>query len=1019
VTKRNQARIMRTAAGLVPILALVALLLSLAPVPAAHGIGPPPAGTPTPVIPDSPSESAPFPLKAPWSAGQTWCAGGGGCPGNTYSDWHKAWDFNRVGADDSGELIFPVYEGTITNISQDGYEEISCTNGQGCIKVASGGAWQVIIEHQYNGVYYYSLYLHLQTDPRTDPSIYVQEGQKVYWGTPIGRCDNTGCSCGSHLHLAMWKLSGGTPVAIRPEPMEGDNLWGGRNIVSTNSGCSAPPTNPTSISSSTHTPSVWSTNRNVTVQWSGATGNVDAYSWEWTTDPSTVPDQSAEGDGNASSTTSPSLFDGSNWWFHIRARCGGSQWASGAAHYGPFWIAADPDTTPPNNPSSVSSTSHTPNVWSTNDRITMQWSGATDPQPPLHPSGVAGYSWSWTTGNNDLPDTIMDVGGSSQTSPPLPDNANWWFHIRTRDVKGNWNPGAVHAGPYRVDSHKPSNPTAVVEQHGAPNGVWQNTVRDPAFTWSGASDGTGSGVQGYLYYWGTAADGDPATWTTGASYDPGAVAPADGYATYHLQLRTRDNVNLTSDPATFFTLRYDGSAPTGSFTINNGSAVAYQVAVNLDITAQDTGSGVASLRLSNDGVNWGDWQPYASRVAWTLPSINHITTTVRLQLRDGAMNPSVVYTQAIYLDLTAGKPRSANYQVWTDTQIGAGGWRMSSGYRLHSTTGQVVAGSGVASTAYQLDSGYEGAWPAQPAGAPPPESYRLLQSVVGSSGGLHTSSSYTLQGTQGQPSYPPGPPTSTHYQLTSGYWAVAGVKPSPTPTSTPTPTPTQTPTPTASPTPSPTPTATPPPTYFGVSINDAALYTHNDRVVLTLDAPYAVEMMISNDGGFGGAYWQAYSFTRTWQIDHYQNYVIPRHVYVRFKDAGGQIYGNFSDDIIYDPIPPLTASVEIVETMGRDEASSTATYRLHLSCQDDNSGAAEMVIVKVPKIVTESHTAVIEYSASDWEPYTAYRDVVCDDAHTIAVLFRDRAGNVSQPFWAPLTETHTIYLPLVAKSYQP
>ena len=152
----------------------------------------------------------------------------------------------------------------------------------------------------------------------------------------------------------------------------------------------------------------------------------------------------------------------------------------------------------------------------------------------------------------------MDTTRSSVTSAPLSDGANWYFHIRTMDHAGNWNGGAVHVGPYRIHTTAPSNPTTATETHGAGNNTWQRTVSDPAFTWSGASDGSGSGIAGYYVYWGTNPSGTSSTWRTSASYDPGAVTSP---SVYYLRVQTKDNAGNTSGWQTLFTFRY---APDGA-----------------------------------------------------------------------------------------------------------------------------------------------------------------------------------------------------------------------------------------------------------------------------------------------------------------------------------------------------------------------------------------------------------------------------------------------------------------------
>ncbi len=109
------------------------------------------------------------------------------------------------------------------------------------------------------------------------------------------------------------------------------------------------------------------------------------------------------------------------------------------------------DTTPPNNPGSVESPSHTVTEWSNDDAVTVNWSGASDSG-----SGVHGYSVFWDESSATIPDTTIDTTGGSAASPVLDDGDSHYFHVRARDSVGNWATGAVHLGPFYVDATAPS-----------------------------------------------------------------------------------------------------------------------------------------------------------------------------------------------------------------------------------------------------------------------------------------------------------------------------------------------------------------------------------------------------------------------------------------------------------------------------------------------------------------------------------------------------------------------------------
>jgi hypothetical protein len=250
-------------------------------------------------------------------------------------------------------------------------------------------------------------------------------------------------------------------------------------------GCHGAPPNPTS---SSHT-SAWSNDRTVDVTWSGASDSgsgVDGFSYSWTQSADGgEPDYLKDAEETATGTTSPELADGS-WWFHLRTRDNAGNWSE-ATHLGPFSI----DTTAPWNPT-LSSPSHTPNVWSNDPTVEAAWTGASDGH-----SGVDGYAYSWTQQAASDPGMTKSAeeSASATTSPSLADG-NWWLHLRTRDNAGNWS-AAVHLGPFRIDTIAPANPTLSSSSHAVD--AWSNDSTVDV-SWSGAVD-SGSGVDGYSYAW--------------------------------------------------------------------------------------------------------------------------------------------------------------------------------------------------------------------------------------------------------------------------------------------------------------------------------------------------------------------------------------------------------------------------------------------------------------------------------------------------------------------------------------
>ena len=113
-----------------------------------------------------------------------------------------------------------------------------------------------------------------------------------------------------------------------------------------------------------------------------------------------------------------------------------------------------PDTTPPNDPTNLNSSSHTTASWSNDNTVDLSWTAATDPGTPS--SGVDGYSYTWDTTPDTVPDTTKDIEetATSLTSAVLADGNSHYFHTRTVDNAGNWT-STLHLGPFYIDATDP------------------------------------------------------------------------------------------------------------------------------------------------------------------------------------------------------------------------------------------------------------------------------------------------------------------------------------------------------------------------------------------------------------------------------------------------------------------------------------------------------------------------------------------------------------------------------------
>lgn len=219
--------------------------------------------------------------------------------------------------------------------------------------------------------------------------------------------------------------------------------------------------------------------------------------------PSGLPDTTAE----VTHTTDPhtftgaSLADGSGSFFHLRT-CDTAGNCSGAAHLGPYRI----DTTAPEAPTGLMSTSHTAGVWSASPVVTMSWTPGSDAL-----SGLDGYAYELSPASAPACSRSknLEEGVTGLVSEPLADGT-WWFHLCAVDVAGNWSP-AVTAGPFLIDRALPTNPTSLA----SPSHTLSTWSSDPTVEvqWSGAADG-GSGVAGYSLLFDDEAPGGPPTFLT-------------------------------------------------------------------------------------------------------------------------------------------------------------------------------------------------------------------------------------------------------------------------------------------------------------------------------------------------------------------------------------------------------------------------------------------------------------------------------------------------------------------------
>ncbi len=212
---------------------------------------------------------------------------------------------------------------------------------------------------------------------------------------------------------------------------------------------STPPSNSSVVNSPSHVVGVWDDSTAINANWNDAfdaTSGIYAYYYEVTNSPSTLPDLAStttSGNSGVGSATS----DGQSWYFHLRARDWAGHLAADAVHLGPFWV----DITNPTNPPTLSSSTHTPAVWSNDPTIYVHWTAGSDGDG----SGVAGYWYSWRTYQETDP-TASNTAGQNANSPVLGTGNSWYFNLRTRDNVGHRATDTLHLGPFFIDTIAPT-----------------------------------------------------------------------------------------------------------------------------------------------------------------------------------------------------------------------------------------------------------------------------------------------------------------------------------------------------------------------------------------------------------------------------------------------------------------------------------------------------------------------------------------------------------------------------------
>ena len=299
--------------------------------------------------------------------------------------------------------------------------------------------------------------------------------------------------------------------------------------------------------SDSHEIGKWSRNNRVNVHWNpaqDASSGIKGYSVLWDGAPGALPDEKIDVSDHETVLASEPLDDG-RYYFHIRSVDNTGNWASTAAHAGPFLI----DTSPPGSVTDLMSNSYMPGQWSRDDTVIVSWKAADDLG-----SGIDGYSILWDDFVGTMPDNSMNMGKktSAAISPPLESGGDhaYYFHIRSVDNAGNWTPHAQHLGPFMIDTEPPPKIEGLVSTSHKPDEWSPQTSVD--ITWAPGKDDV-SGIAGYEWrvLWDTEirrrgdtetrGHGDAETWEFAAlPFQPPLHIPQLGDGLWYIHVRAVD-----------------------------------------------------------------------------------------------------------------------------------------------------------------------------------------------------------------------------------------------------------------------------------------------------------------------------------------------------------------------------------------------------------------------------------------------------------------------------------------------
>jgi len=265
------------------------------------------------------------------------------------------------------------------------------------------------------------------------------------------------------------------------------------------------------------------------------------------------------------------------------------------------------DTTAPAKPAVTSSTHPGGSLWYNSTVASIRWTA------PQDTTGIAGYSFIFTTSDSDMPFGMVTTT-TTELSVPVPGEGRWHFRIMAVDGAGNWGQVADHV--LLIDTRGPAPPA--LDAPVANSDILPGPVQ---LLWRAATDNP-SGVKGYQLqlandegYTSLVFDGvvDTTSYTTG-SLEQG---------NYFWRLRARDGAGNWGDysaPSVFAVRRPVPPSPqssAGTFELSNPFMLVVAAVILVAIIAGIAGAAMRRRKRPGAGQDEG-WPAEAERspVQW-------------------------------------------------------------------------------------------------------------------------------------------------------------------------------------------------------------------------------------------------------------------------------------------------------------------------------------------------------------------------------------------------------------------